>query len=161
MVRGRITRNRLKLIMLKLMIWRYRQSNAIKIQKVMKRVLAQRVFNKILILERTLPSIKWLPDSSNTNSVHVIGQFPLNKPIELKYCYLRKIFIRYVRGLYDGDYEIMFIVDGSYRVSGRMPVLEKNGNSFVNVLEIDGFKRPKRDSLSYIEALDTSIPSCS
>ena len=60
-----------------------------------------------------------------------------NNKIDLKYCKLRHIFVRYFHGLKKGaEYEIKFIVDGSYQLSSKYEIIESYCRGMVNVYEV-------------------------
>ncbi len=59
-----------------------------------------------------------------------------------------------MRGLFDGEYEIKFLVDGCYRISGYMPIEDSDKMSFCNILEIKGFAKPLKKIKSEVSVFD-------
>ena len=101
-----------------LVIWigTYRNTRAIYIQKNFKRFITMKRYKEVLSYEKTLPSIKWSSSISNVKEIYIVGSMnKWNQKIKMTYCRLRRIYVKYIDGLKRGkDYEIKFIVDGSY-----------------------------------------------
>jgi hypothetical protein len=75
----------------------------------------------VVELERNYISLKWVPSQSSLasqNNVEVIGNFttpPWSKRVELDFCPLRGIFVKYINNISEGTYLIKFIVNGEFK----------------------------------------------
>lgn len=71
--------------------------------------------------------------------VQVIGSFtnpPWQKRVELDFCPLRKIFVKYMSNLSEGTHLIKFIVDGEFMCDPNFPVTTDFTGHLNNILEI-------------------------
>jgi hypothetical protein len=94
-------------------------------------------------LERNYISLKWVPSQSSfasQNNVEVIGTFtspPWSKRVELEFCPLRGIFVKYISNINEGTYLLKFIVNGEFRCNEmHLPVATDASGYVNNVLEI-------------------------
>jgi len=105
MIRSKRTQERVKYYKLIRVIKRRRREAAIIIQKHYKRYVTQHLYEKVKELERNYISLKWLPSHSSQaslNNVEVIGTFttpPWGKRVELDFCPLRGIFVKYINNI--------------------------------------------------------------
>ena len=117
---------------------RLREHAAVVLQKNARRFLTARVVSRIRQYERMFRSIKWTEEGAER--VSVVGDFTRpqwQKQIQLDYCPVRKIFVKYVHNLSRGDYCVKFVVDGITRVSGRLPLIPDGRGGYNNLLEVD------------------------
>ena len=71
--------------------------------------------------------------------VQVIGSFtnpPWEKKVELDYCPLRRIFVKYMSNLSEGTHMIKFLVDGQFKCDPLFPVITDSTGHLNNILEI-------------------------
>ena len=71
--------------------------------------------------------------------MQVIGSFtspPWEKKVELDFCPLRGIFVKYMSNLTEGTYLIKFIVDGEFKCDPNLPVTTDSSGHLNNILEI-------------------------
>lgn len=97
----------------------------------------------MLELERNYISLQWVPSSSSfasQNNVEVIGSFttpPWSKRVELDFCPLRGIFVKYINNISEGTYLIKFIVNGEFKCNNQLlPITTDELGYINNVLEI-------------------------
>lgn len=84
-------------------------------------------------------------------NVEVVGNFtnpPWDKKVELDFCPLRGIFVKYINNLSEGVYLIKFIVNGEYRCDDHLlPTVTDSSGHINNVLEIGYDNQTERFSL--------------
>jgi hypothetical protein len=84
-------------------------------------------------------------------NVEVIGNFtnpPWAKKVELDFCPLRGIFVKYINNLSEGVYFIKFIVNGEYRCDDHLlPTVTDSSGHINNVLEIGYDNQTERFSV--------------
>jgi hypothetical protein len=71
--------------------------------------------------------------------VQVLGSFtnpPWGRRIDLDYCPLRGIFVKYMSNLTEGSHLIKFIVDGDFKCSNDLPITTDSLGFKNNILEI-------------------------
>lgn len=71
--------------------------------------------------------------------MQVIGSFtnpPWERKVELDFCPLRAIFVKYMSNLTEGTYLIKFIVDGEFKCDMHLPVITDASGHHNNLLEI-------------------------
>lgn len=131
-----------------------RENAAVILQKNYKRYITQQLYEKVIELERNFIALKWLPSDSSTASmsnVEVVGNFtnpPWAKKVELDFCPLRGIFVKYIKNLSEGVYFIKFIVNGEYRCDDHLlPTITDSSGHINNVLEIGYDNQTERYSL--------------
>ena len=69
----------------------------------------------------------------------MIGSFtnpPWEKKVELDYCPLRNIFVKYMSNLTEGTYLIKYLVDGEFRCDKNLPLTTDSSGHLNNILEI-------------------------
>lgn len=97
-------------------ILEYREEAAIVIQKNYKRYMTQQIFYRVVEFEKNYLSLKWIYNEDRApHSVSVIGSFtnpPWEKKVDLDYCSIRHIFVKYMSNINEGTHLIKFIVDG-------------------------------------------------
>ena len=143
-IRSKIVRKRAKGWKLIQVILSRRNEAALVIQKHYKRYITQHLYEKVLELERNYIALKWLPSNSSqaslNYSVEVVGSFttpPWGKKVELDFCPLRGIFVKYINNLQEGVYLIKFIVNGEYKCDDHLlPTATDSSGHINNVLEI-------------------------
>ena len=59
-----------------------------------------------------------------------------NSRIPMLECPLRKIYVRYIEGLTPGEYELIFIVNGTYQLNNQYGIIEHDTYGLVNVIEV-------------------------
>jgi hypothetical protein len=96
-----------------------REKAAIVIQKNFKAFITERLYKRVLEFEKNFISICWEPKEGEfVKEVQIVGSFttpPWEKRVDLDYCPLRKIFVKYMSNLSEGTYLIKYIVDGQYK----------------------------------------------
>ena len=109
------------------------------IQKHYKRYITSHLFQKVLDLERNYISIKWTDMKTNPRTVQIIGSFtnpPWEKKVDLDYCPLRGIYVKYMSNLTEGTYLIKYLVDSQFRCDPILPMATDSSGHLNNVLEI-------------------------
>jgi Glycogen recognition site of AMP-activated protein kinase len=85
------------------------------------------------------------------SNVEVVGNFtnpPWSKRVELDFCPLRGIFVKYINNLTEGTYLIKFIVNGEYRCDDHLlPTVTDSSGHINNVLEIGYDNETERFSI--------------
>jgi hypothetical protein len=69
----------------------------------------------------------------------VIGSFtnpPWEKKVDLDFCPLRGIFVKYMSNLTEGTYLIKYIVDGEFKCDPSLAMATDSSGHLNNVLEI-------------------------
>jgi hypothetical protein len=139
-----LTYKKAKFLALVSRVSKLRNAMALKIQSNYRRWVVKRLYTKVLLLEKSMPSIKWDAPSGHRHEVSLMGSFNRwHGKIPLIWCRLRQLHIRYFEGLKRGkEYEFKFIVDGSFQLSRSYDLVESMHprNGFVNVLFI---QKPK------------------
>ena len=100
--------------------------------------MTQLLYRRILDFERNFISIKWVKEPTPT-SVVVVGSFtnpPWEKKVELDYCPLRRMFVKYINNIGEGLYLMKFLVDGVFMCSPDLPVATDSNGFLNNILEI-------------------------
>jgi hypothetical protein len=73
-------------------------------------------------------------------NVEVVGNFtnpPWAKKVELDFCPLRGIFVKYINNISEGVYLIKFIINGEYKCDDHLlPTITDSSGHINNVLEI-------------------------
>jgi len=90
----------------------------------------------VLEFERNFISIKWTQTAS---FVAALGSFTTpawQKRVDLDYCPLRKIFVKYMNNLPEGTYLVKFLVDGHFKCDPTLPMAQDETGNLNNVLEI-------------------------
>ena len=105
--------------------------------------MTQNLYQKVLELERNYISLKWVPSQSSFVSHHnveVIGTFtspPWCKRVELEFCPLRGIFVKYISNISEGTYLLKYIVNGEFKCNEvHLPIATDPCGYVNNVLEI-------------------------
>ena len=115
------------------------------IQKHYKRYLTHHLYVKVLDLERNYISIKWTNNkhakgpAGGPRAVQIIGSFtnpPWEKKVDLDYCPLRGIFVKYMSNLSEGTYLVKYIIDGQFRCDPVLTMATDSSGHLNNVLEI-------------------------
>lgn len=142
-VRKRQAKRRTRYYKLVRVILNARIEAAIIIQKHYKRYVTRHLYEKVVELERNYISLKWLPSCTSQasfNNVEVIGSFtnpPWGKRVELDFCPLRGIFVKYINNITEGTYLIKFIVNGEFKCDEHLlPIATDPSGHTNNVLEI-------------------------
>jgi hypothetical protein len=103
--------------------------------------MTQKLFKKVLEFERNFISISWEPiEGKEVKDVYVIGSFtnpPWEKKVELDYCPLRGIFVKYMSNLNEGTYLIKFVVDGEYKCNPNFTTITDAQGHFNNIIKIE------------------------
>ena len=72
--------------------------------------------------------------------MEVIGSFtnpPWGKRVELDFCPLRGIYVKYINNLTEGTYLIKFIINGEFKCDDTLlPIITDDAGHINNVLEI-------------------------
>ena len=72
--------------------------------------------------------------------MEIIGNFtspPWGKRVELDFCPLRGIYVKYINNIQEGTYLIKFIVNGEFRCDDHLlPTATDESGNINNVLEI-------------------------
>ena len=137
--RIKLIERRAKYLELSLMIMRARNEASTLIQKCFKRYQAQQRYRSIRQLEKSLPCLKWKAPAEQAFVLGSINDWKFM--IKLALCPLRHIFVRYFDGITLGDYEIKFVVDGSYQLNSQYDVIENERYGMVNVFEVRQFRK--------------------
>eukprot|EP00347_Sterkiella_histriomuscorum_P019174 403342653 len=109
------------------------------IQKNFKRYVTQQIYSRVVEFERNYLSLKWTSRSPQPHHVQVVGSFtnpPWEKKVELDYCPIRCIFVKYMSNLTEGTHLIKFIVDGQFQCNPAFPVTTDSTGHLNNILEI-------------------------
>ncbi len=96
---------------------------ATMIEKNVKRYFIQAKFKRIMVKERSYPSIKWIYSGK---TVYVIGE--MTRPhwvtkLKLKWCPVRGIYVKYFKAPLDPSkvYKYLYVVDGKYCFDANLP----------------------------------------
>ncbi|CDW81359.1 UNKNOWN [Stylonychia lemnae] len=170
LIRLKQQRRKVKMAYLIKRIMRQRERSAVIIQKHYKRYAVQQLYSRVIEFERNYLSIKWSVQEPMPHNVQVIGSFtnpPWEKKVELDYCPLRRIFVKYMSNLSEGTHMIKFIVDSQFKCDPYFPVITDSTGHLNNILEIVSgteqseryFSRQQSISSSLKEGLQGSLKS--
>lgn len=95
----------------------------------------------MLEFERNYISLKWCPQDSEPlpRSVEIVGSFtnpPWEKKVQLDYCPIRRIFVKYMSNLSEGTHLIKFLVDGQFKCDPNFPITTDSTGHPNNIIEI-------------------------
>lgn len=113
-----------------------------KIQAVFKGHYARKLFRQILEYERRYKSVKWVGAGSEVEVMGDMTDPPWIARLQMDYCKLRRIFVKYFAKLRSGVYYYNYVVDGDIRVAREFPVAEHLGSE-CNVLSVIDESKPK------------------
>lgn len=96
----------------------------------------------MLDLEDNYVALKWTGqrnDRKIAKKVQVVGSFtnpPWEKKVDLDFCPLRQIFVKYMSNLQEGIYLMKYLVDGEFRCEKTLPSATDSIGHLNNILEI-------------------------
>ena len=135
------TLKRVKLQFLTKQLRGWRNEAGRKIQRRFRMKIEREQYKQIIKMERSYNYIKWPLEGKEVEIVTNFTNPRWKKELKLWFCPLRKIFVKYLKNLRPGVYQLKYKVDGQFRLNPHMPVMKDPSGNENNVFIVKGAPR--------------------